>query len=491
MRSKKHQPSGYMHLDHPKPITRRQLMAQGFLGSSGAILAPGILSMFSQRALGADASTTLVCTPTATGGRMVPVLIFDLAGGGNIAGSNVIVGGKGGQSDILPAGSYSTIGLTAAQEPAAAGVTVNKEYGLAFHPNSPMLAGMNSVTTAATRANVEGVLFCAQSNDDTGNNPHSPLYWLAKGGLTGSLVSLVGSNASASGGNSAAPASSIDPSKQPSRITRPSDGSGLVSPGKLATILGAGGAADAAGVKKVMDAIKMMSDAKVAQFNAQDVPTQVQDLIRCGYINSSQYLSKFTPAALDATQDAMVKALYPQIGTDAGQNTGGTIAKLVLDGYAGAGVVSLGGYDYHGQSRAATGAKDNNAGVMIGRALELAAQKKTPVMIYVYTDGGVSSAGGGNWAGDSGQRSATFALVYNPTAKTPTRNNNRQIGAYTAAGAVDKTAAVIGDNVQTLSIALAANWLALHGREGDLAKVAGSNPFGADLEKYLAFMKLT
>ena len=111
----------------------------------------------------------------------------------------------------------------------------------------------------------------------------------------------------------------------------------MVNPGTLATILGAGGAADSAGVKKVMDAIKMMSEAKLAQFNAQDVPTQVQDLIRCGYINSSDYLSKFTPATLDANQDALLKGLYPQLGSDAGQNTSGTIAKLVLDGYAGAG----------------------------------------------------------------------------------------------------------------------------------------------------------
>ena len=114
--------------------------------------------------------------------------VFDLVGGSNIAGANVIVGGKGGQADILPAGSYATIGLGGGKEPGS--VTVNKEYGLAFHPDSGMLAGMNSVTKATTRANCEGVLFCAQSNDDTGSNPHSPLYWLAKAGLSGSLVSF-------------------------------------------------------------------------------------------------------------------------------------------------------------------------------------------------------------------------------------------------------------------------------------------------------------
>ena len=490
MRSRKPGSPAPMHPDHPRPVTRRDLLAQGLLGTSAAFLAPGILSMFAKRAYGADGTASLICTTSATGARMVPVLIFDLAGGSNIAGSNIIVGGRGGQSDILPAGSYATIGLTAGKEPAAPGVTINKEYGLGFHPDSPMLAGLNSVTTAATRAYVEGVLFCAQSNDDTATNPHSPLYWLAKGGLSGSLVSLVGSNATQSGGNSMAPADSIDPAKQPSRITRPADGSGLVNPGTLATILGAGGAADTAGVKKVMDAIKMMSEAKLAKFNAQDVPTQIQDLIRCGYINGSEYLNKFSPALLDATQDAMVKALYPEIGTDAGQNAAGTIAKLVLDGYAGAGVVAMGGYDYHSQTRAATDAKDKSAGVMIGRALELAAKKKSAIMIYVYTDGGVSSLGGGDWMGDSGQRSATFALIYNPTAKMPSRNNLHQVGAYTSAGGVDKTASLIGDSVINLSKAVAANWLALHGREGDLAKVTLDNPFGTELEKYLACTKI-
>ena len=78
---------------------------------------------------------------------------------------------------------------------------------------------------------------------------------------------------------------------------------------------------------------------------------------------------------------------------------------------------------------------------------------------------------------------ATFAIVYNPAAKTPSRNNLRQVGAYTAAGAVDKTASLIGDNVGNLSKAIAANWLALHGREGDLSKVVGSNPFWYGIRK--------
>lgn len=476
---------GFCHQTNRNPMSRRELLGAGLLSSSVCVGVPGILSMITSKAYGQE----LNCSSASAGAAMVPFLIVDLAGGSNLAGTNAIVGGKGGQEDFLPVGSYTTIGLAPEKEPGS--VTLDKSLGIAMHPDSKLLQGINETTAATTRAGVEGALFCTSSGDDTANNPHNPLYWIAKTGLGGELVSLIGSDGGQSGGRAAVPASSLDPSKTPSRITRPADALGLVDPGKLATLL------SSADVNKIMAATKTMSDSRLKMFQTKDLPAQIQDLIKCGYINSGEYLSKFTPASLDPGQDALLTTAPAVFGAAADQQKAGTIAKLVLDGMAGAGVVSLAGYDYHGQGRATQDTKDLEAGRTIGRFLEAAARKGKPVMIYVYTDGGVSARAAGAVNGifpfvsDSGQRSAALTFVYKPGGTRPeVRDGRRQIGSYAASGAVDTAASIIGGSVENLTKAIVANYLALHGKEGDLAKVVGDNPFGADLDKYLAFGKV-
>jgi hypothetical protein len=54
---------------------------------------------------------------------------------------------------------------------------------------------------------------------------------------------------------------------------------------------------------------------------------------------------------------------------------------------------------------------------------------------------------------------------------------------------VDTTASKIANTPELVTKAFVANYLAAHGKEGDLAKVVGDNPFGAELEKHLAFAK--
>ncbi len=484
----------YYHENHAKPVSRRQLVSQGFISSAGYVAAPSILAMLSRHAMGAEP----VCAPVASGAAAIPVIVIDLAGGANLAGSNVVVGGQNGQLDFLPAGSYATIGVSAAAEPQT--VAPDTTFGLAFHARSQMLVGMKAVTTPATQANIDGALFAATSGDDSRGNPLNPLYWVVKAGAPGELVSFVGTSDGASGGRSAAPAASIDPSKSPSRITTPADTVGLVNPGKMAEILAVGANADrgVADVKKILAATKLMSDSKLKMFQQQDLPTQVQDLIKCGYINSSDFLSKFSATALNPSADPLVTSTFTM--TNADQARAASIAKLVLDGYAGAGVIEMGGYDYHGQGRATQNTKDQAAGQMIGRVLELAAKKQKPVMVYVYTDGGVSANAGGAadangllaFTSDSGERSSTFALVYKPGAagRPAMRGTKRQIGAFKAGGSVDGTAAKISNAPELTTKAFIANYLALTGREGDLAKIVGDNPFGSELEKHLAFAKI-
>ena len=50
------------------------------------------------------------CGITGGAGK-IPFICFDLSGGANIAGSNVLIGGQGGQLDFLTTAGYSKLGL--------------------------------------------------------------------------------------------------------------------------------------------------------------------------------------------------------------------------------------------------------------------------------------------------------------------------------------------------------------------------------------------
>ena len=67
--------------------------------------------------------------------------------------------------------------------------------------------------------------------------------------------------------------------------------------------------------------------------------------------------------------------------------------KMVINGFAGAGTIEMGGYDYHGGKRAEGEVKDFRAGVCMGACLQYAARVGVPLMMYVFTDGSLSSNG--------------------------------------------------------------------------------------------------
>src|SRR5256886_16123659 len=89
----------------------------------------------------------------------------------------------------------------------------------------------SKATTPATAAGTNGAVLCAMSQNDTQNNPHNPMYGVAMAGAQGLLLTLIGTESSASGGNSQAPMALIDPSLQPTTINQPSDATALVDTG--------------------------------------------------------------------------------------------------------------------------------------------------------------------------------------------------------------------------------------------------------------------
>ncbi len=476
--------------DGHNPKTRRDFLAQGFLGMSAFAMAPSILSVLSNSAYGA------VNCPVSVGSGMAPVIIIDLVGGGNIAGSNVMVGGMGGQLDFLP--NYQTLGLPPSFHPSMAGMT-NNELGLVFHGDSGMLRGIQSVTQATTRANCDGMIFCTSTDDDTGNNQTNPLYWLNKAGAKGNLNQLAGTRQTESGGNTSSPAESVNPSIQPVKIDSPQDAINLVSIGSLGTFYANNSSSK---VEKLLNTVSRISEKKIANLSRRSLPDQIKTLVQCGFQQTSDQVKNYVPDLLDPTKDAMVTAVFPNIANDGNQRKTATIAKMVLDGFVGAATIELGGYDYHSGNRQDGEQRDLEAGQVIGRIIELAARKQKDVVIIVLTDGGVAAdtnvdntvGGRGKyaWAGDSGQRSSALMMIYKKDGKPQLRTaGQRQIGYYRPSTAsVENTALLTSNSVVNLSKAMVANYLALHGKEGMLESVVGEDPFRNNLDKYLVFNKL-
>ena len=240
-------PHALTNLNHRPPVTRREFLGRGLIGSSATVI--GMSSFFSLFADPRKAYATLAsdiqalvsspCNIRAGAGK-VPFIAFDLAGGGNIAGSNALVGGAGGQLNFLTTAGYNKLGLPGNMIPNSsigAGNFVNTTLGLAMHSDSAYLRGISQRAAMTTMNNVNGAVIPAISQTDTNLNPHNPMYGIHSAGAAGDLLVLIGTEATASGGNSMAPAYMIDPTVNPTVVTQPSDVTGLVNTGSLVGLL--------------------------------------------------------------------------------------------------------------------------------------------------------------------------------------------------------------------------------------------------------------
>src|SRR5215470_1323616 len=227
-----------LHDNHPLPVTRRDFVAAGFLSGPAVVMAPAWLGALlkSQRAnaaLSPDMQALLASTqcnvPTAASG--LPFICFDLAGGANLVGSEVIVGTQGGQSNFLSTAGYGKLGVPGNMVPSSS-ANVDASLGLLFHGDAAIKRGiLSKATTPTTAARTNGAVFCAMSQNDTQNNPHNPMYGIAMAGAQGSLLTLIGTESSVSGGNSQAPMALINPALQPTTISQPADAVALVNTG--------------------------------------------------------------------------------------------------------------------------------------------------------------------------------------------------------------------------------------------------------------------
>jgi hypothetical protein len=276
---------------------------------------------------------------------------------------------------------------------------------------------------------------------------------------------------------------------------------------------------------RIMDAVERISLAKIDSTDVngltQDaVPptalpdnteTDVQELVHCGYLKTADTVKKFDgPDTADPEKDNFIMFVDPNSenrNLDGGRDTiaaqptrptdpdvsqetadidtnaitaqesifttdeldSGTfqstasVMKLVVEGFAGAGTISLGGYDYHNGTRATGEVRDFRAGQAMGACLEYAHRMGQPLMLYVFTDGSLASngrldtspqgRGKGEWTGDNSSTSASFFLVYNPNGRPNLLSeggisveNRQQLGHFRDSASVETSGTTPGAN---------------------------------------------
>src|ERR1700722_14353157 len=381
------------HADHPRPTTRRQFVAQGFLTGTATILGPSLLGLMGNprtagAALAPDIQSAVPTCGITTGAGKIPFICFDLAGGGNIAGSNVLVGGPKGQLDFLSVAGYSKLGLPGSMvpNPSTTGNFIDASFGLRYHSDSAHLRGMKLRASAAAMAGTTGTIIPALSQNDTNTNSHNPMYGIYQFGARGGLLNLIGSESSQSGGNSMAPPSMVIAAAQPTKISSSQDSKGLVSTGQLTTLLPPLPNGTNPDVVNVMESMKRISDAKYgvvtayagnAALNAAAIgPTTSQGIQACSFTKAAYIVDQYgSPSAVNPDVDPNIVGTggiftTAEYQANSDYQKTAAIMKLVIDGNAAAGTIEMGGFDYHSGNRADGEAKDLNVGNCIGACLE-------------------------------------------------------------------------------------------------------------------------
>jgi hypothetical protein len=521
--------------NHSNPVTRRQFLANGLISGGAFLTFPSLLNFLSSRAHGQSNG----CLPPSTAvdnNRFVPMIIIDASGGANFAGANIAVGGRragsanpfaGDQLQFLEnrsgqnvggvtidRGPYASIGLPSSMAYGASGITVNQDYGIAFHPSSPFLAGMNEVVLPAQKPKVDGVIVCTSTENDTADNGLMNLYYLPRFGRDGRLASFVGTRPGLAGGVSRPAVGSYSAAHRPTFVRNASSARNLLSVTRLVDTLNQSKA------EGVLRQIERWSSDQLSRFQELNLSDQTRSLAECGYLGTHVLASSgIAPSQLDPRLDSKLKgpgSLFggtvnpaaPEAFANTNDDKVATVCKLVFEGWSGGGVIEVGGYDYHNVARADTDSRDRNLGRMVGQVLDLARRYGTDVMLYVYTDGSVSVNSGDlnntpvNWASDDSSTSAVLSFFYDHRYSraqrsflTPDYAQGRQVGWFssvrsgTAENAkVDRKATPISDNPDMVAKFIFLNYLALHGREGELNAILGEAPFtNQDISRLIFF----
>ena len=270
----------------------------------------------------------------------------------------------------------------------------------------------------------------------------------------------------------------------------------------------------------VMESIYRISDQKLNDMSTNQIITTddvVKDLVRCGYAKSAYLADEYgDPAQINPALDPQIvgaSGIFTAGEFNAGDRSAGefqktaSVMKMVINGFAGAGTIEMGGYDYHGGARAEGEVKDFRAGICMGACLEYAALRGFPLMLYVMSDGSVSSngvidnsvdgRGKGEWTSDNSSTAAPFFLVYNPNGRpalrggtTAEQDRHQQLGFMRPDGSVETSGSPAANSVNMLVQTVLLNYMALHGEEQHFGTIFGNTPVATQQDVWMAFQPI-
>jgi hypothetical protein len=428
-----------LHQSHGRPKSRREFLASGLIGTTGYLVMPTLLSVFAKPM---QAFAAAQCEGTAiAGAASLPAFVgVNLAGGYAFQGGAVIGLGL----DRKPIANYDIVGMGTGN-----GFFSNNTQSSTMFSNSVRVPGDGTVTTTAgkagllmsgiksrvsatTLAKTAMIQVMVTSNDDNSDNLASPLGMVTSAGLSGDLLGILGTQNTATGiGQKPALAISPPPVFVPKSFA---DITAALKPANSLTQR-----LSLAQYTKVLDLIKTLSGEQARALASTGASaTTLSDLVQCATDKNLQLAAGADPTtAVDPglnAQVATVWGLAPATKTSANYKSA-AIAFNAINGHAMAGMIELGGYDYHGAGRASQNASDLRAGQMIGNILETAAILGRKVVIHVTSDGAVSANSGGafgsDYNNDAGQHGGTFALFFDPAGAPLLKNDafGYQIGA--------------------------------------------------------------
>jgi hypothetical protein len=131
----------------------------------------------------------------------------------------------------------------------------------------------------------------------------------------------------------------------------------------------------------------------------------------------------------------------------------------------------------------------------MGACLEYAARVGVPLMMYVFSDGSLSSNGAiddtvdgrgkGEWTSDNSSTAAPFFLVYNPTGRAQLMGGtaaeqavHQQIGYMRPDGSVETAGSPAANQVNLLVETVILNYMALHGEQGNFGTLFPNHGLG-------------
>lgn len=436
---------------HGRPVSRRDFLAMGMIPFSASLIAPQWLSLLlPSQAFGQSSAN---CPTPST--DMPAVMIVNLGGGASLMG-NVIPLSPAGQ--LLS--TYSKMGM--GRSPRISGEFNN----VTFYDQSQILAGIRAATVASTRQKTAFASLCTKSRDDSSENPFAIEGMLSKAGLGGTLLPNLQYNGPYH-------QYAVFNPPAPLNVSKPSD---IVNSLGYAAALGQ--AMSRPQKESLAKLIKSLSETQARRLASSSAGSQIKDVIECAGIKNIQLNSGTPPGvSLDdsSNEAATVRSVWGIApGAANADAIYASMAYNALKANAGGATITIGGFDYHDQTRATGNAKDLEAGIVLGRILRTAEVLGRRVFIYVTSDGSVASqesdAGQTPWTSDRGDASGAYILAFDPVGRPNV--SGTQIGAYVE-GQVADGSHLVGSNAGMVARAAFANYLAFAKKESLFQSSAG------------------